>query len=127
MGGPAGALRTCDPAVGSGIDFTGHRARYPAMGVRTRGLDIKAGAAKLKADRAARLEAELVPSPWGNSSDRPLLPGADSAKNEAMGRFPGAARRSREFGAAADGRGRPVSPRNQSGSPFPSSSGSARR
>jgi hypothetical protein len=30
------------------------------MGVRTRGLDIKAGAAKLKADRAARLEAELV-------------------------------------------------------------------
>jgi hypothetical protein len=31
-----------------------------AMGVRTRGLDIKAGAAKLKADRAARLEAEPV-------------------------------------------------------------------
>jgi hypothetical protein len=30
------------------------------MGARTRGLDIKAGAAKLKADRAARLEAELV-------------------------------------------------------------------
>jgi hypothetical protein len=30
------------------------------MGVRTRGLDIKAGAAKLKADKAARLEAELV-------------------------------------------------------------------
>jgi hypothetical protein len=30
------------------------------MGVRTRGLDIKAGAAKLKADRAARLEARLV-------------------------------------------------------------------
>jgi hypothetical protein len=30
-----------------------------AMGVRTRGLDIKAGAAKLKADRAARAEAEL--------------------------------------------------------------------
>jgi hypothetical protein len=27
------------------------------MGVRTRGLDIKAGAAKRKADRAARLEA----------------------------------------------------------------------
>jgi hypothetical protein len=27
------------------------------MGVRTRGLDIKAGTAKLKADRAARLEA----------------------------------------------------------------------
>jgi hypothetical protein len=30
------------------------------MGIRTRGLDIKAGAAKLKADRAARLEAELL-------------------------------------------------------------------
>jgi hypothetical protein len=30
------------------------------MGVRTRGLDIKAGAAKLKVDRAALLEAELV-------------------------------------------------------------------
>jgi hypothetical protein len=29
------------------------------MGVRTRGLDIKAGATKLKADRAARLEALL--------------------------------------------------------------------
>jgi hypothetical protein len=34
------------------------------MGVRTRGLDIKAGAAKLKADRAARLEAELVIGRW---------------------------------------------------------------
>ena len=34
------------------------------MGVRTRGLDIKAGAAKLKADRAARLEAELVVDRW---------------------------------------------------------------
>jgi hypothetical protein len=32
------------------------------MGVRTRGLDIKAGAAKLKADRAARQDAELVMS-----------------------------------------------------------------
>jgi hypothetical protein len=30
------------------------------MGVRTRGLDIKAGAAKLKADRAARPEAQAV-------------------------------------------------------------------
>ena len=30
------------------------------MGVRTRGLDIKVGAAKLKADTAARLKAELV-------------------------------------------------------------------
>jgi hypothetical protein len=32
--------------------------------VRTRGLDIKAGAAKLKADKAARLEAELVIDRW---------------------------------------------------------------
>jgi hypothetical protein len=30
------------------------------MGVRTRGLDIKAGAAKLKADRAARAAWRLV-------------------------------------------------------------------
>jgi hypothetical protein len=29
-------------------------ALIPPMGIRTRGLDIKAGAAKLKADRAAR-------------------------------------------------------------------------
>jgi hypothetical protein len=34
------------------------------MDIRTRGLDIKAGAAKLKADRAARLEAELVVDRW---------------------------------------------------------------
>jgi hypothetical protein len=34
------------------------------MGVRTRGLDIKAGAAKLKAYKAARLEAELVVDRW---------------------------------------------------------------
>jgi hypothetical protein len=34
------------------------------MGVRTRGLDIKTGAAKLKADRAARAEAELVVDRW---------------------------------------------------------------
>ena len=40
----------------SRIDFGGRRPDTPAMGVRTRGLDIKAGAAKLKADRAARLE-----------------------------------------------------------------------
>ncbi len=42
------------------------------MGVRTRGLDIKAGAAKLKADRAARLEAELVIDRWNPAAgDRP--------------------------------------------------------
>jgi hypothetical protein len=34
------------------------------MGVRTRGLDIKTGAAKLKADRAARAEAEAVVDRW---------------------------------------------------------------
>jgi hypothetical protein len=34
------------------------------MGVRTRRPDIKTGAAKLKADRAARLEAELVVDRW---------------------------------------------------------------
>jgi hypothetical protein len=34
------------------------------MGVRTRGLDNKHGAAKLKADRAARAEAELVVDRW---------------------------------------------------------------
>ena len=43
------------------------------MGVRTRGLDIKAGAAKLKADKTARLEAELVIDRW----NRRLAPGRD--------------------------------------------------
>jgi hypothetical protein len=43
------------------------------MGVRTRGLDIKAGAAKLKAERAARLEAELVVDRW----NRRLTTGRD--------------------------------------------------
>jgi hypothetical protein len=43
------------------------------MGVRTRGLDIKAGAAKLKADKAARLEAELVIDRW----NRRLATGRD--------------------------------------------------
>jgi hypothetical protein len=40
------------------------------MGVRTRGLDIKAGAAKLKADRAARAEAEAVIQRWDNQLSR---------------------------------------------------------
>jgi hypothetical protein len=39
---------------------------HTVVGVRTRGLDIKVGAAKLKADRAARLEAELVVDRWGD-------------------------------------------------------------
>jgi hypothetical protein len=43
------------------------------MGVRTRGLDITAGAAKLKADKAARLEAELVIDRW----NRRLATGRD--------------------------------------------------
>jgi hypothetical protein len=43
------------------------------LGLRTRGLDIKAGAAKLKADRAARLEAELVIDRW----NRRLATGRD--------------------------------------------------
>jgi hypothetical protein len=42
------------PQEGVGrIDFRGQRRDTAAMGVRTRGLDIKASAAKLKADRAA--------------------------------------------------------------------------
>jgi hypothetical protein len=40
------------------IDFDGRSPDTGAMGVRTRGLDIKAGAAKLKADKAARRDAE---------------------------------------------------------------------
>jgi hypothetical protein len=43
------------------------------MGVRTRGLDIKAGAAKLKAEKAARLEAEFVVDRW----NRRLATGRD--------------------------------------------------
>jgi hypothetical protein len=40
------------------------------MGVRTRGLDIKAGAAKLKADRASRAEAEAVIQRWNDQLSR---------------------------------------------------------
>jgi hypothetical protein len=40
------------------------------MGVRTRGLDIKAGAAKLRADRAARAEAEAVIQRWNDQLSR---------------------------------------------------------
>jgi hypothetical protein len=43
------------------------------MGVRTRGVDIKAGAARLKAYRAARIEAELVVDRW----NRRLATGRD--------------------------------------------------
>jgi hypothetical protein len=41
-----------------------------AMGVRKRGLDIKAGAAKLKADRASRAEAEAVIQRWNDQLSR---------------------------------------------------------
>ena len=40
------------------INFSIGRPDTGAMGVRTRELDIKAGASKFKADRAAREEAE---------------------------------------------------------------------
>jgi hypothetical protein len=43
------------------------------MGVRTRGPDIKAGAAKFRADRAARQEAEAVVDRW----NRRLATGRD--------------------------------------------------
>ena len=45
------------------------------MGVRTPELDIKAGAAKLKADKAARLEAELVIDRWNRrlATERDML------------------------------------------------------
>jgi hypothetical protein len=36
------------------------------MGVRTRGLDIKAGAMRNAADKAARAEAEAVIQPWND-------------------------------------------------------------
>jgi hypothetical protein len=52
------------------IDFCGQRPDTAAMGVRTRGLDIKAGAAKLKADRAARAEAEAVIQRWNDRLPR---------------------------------------------------------
>jgi hypothetical protein len=40
------------------------------MGVRRRGLDIKAAAAKLKADRAALAEAEAVIQRWNDQLSR---------------------------------------------------------
>jgi hypothetical protein len=55
------------------IDSRSWCADTSAMGVRTRGLNIKAGAAKLKADRAARAEAELVADRW----NRRLTTGRD--------------------------------------------------
>jgi hypothetical protein len=57
----------------SGIDSGDWRPGSGARGIRTRGLDIKAGAAKLKADRAARAEAEAVVERW----NRRLATGRD--------------------------------------------------
>jgi hypothetical protein len=48
------------PPIAPRVDFTARRLDTGEMGVRTRGLDIKAGAAMLKADRAARIEAECL-------------------------------------------------------------------
>jgi hypothetical protein len=69
--GPAVRCRTAPPIVG--IDLADWCLNTGPMGVRTRGLDIKAGAAKLKADEAARLEAELVIDRW----NRRLATGRD--------------------------------------------------
>jgi hypothetical protein len=52
------------------------------MGLRTRELDIKAGAAKVKADKAARLEAELVVDRW----NRRLATGRDMLVAHRWGR-----------------------------------------
>jgi hypothetical protein len=52
------------------IEFTGQRTDTGSMGVRTRGLDIKAGAAKMKADRTARAEAEAVIQRWNDQLSR---------------------------------------------------------
>jgi hypothetical protein len=54
----------------STIDFASRCLNTGARGVRTRGLDIKAGAAKLKADRAARAEAEAVIQRWNDQLSR---------------------------------------------------------
>jgi hypothetical protein len=57
------------------------------MGVRTRGLDMKAGAAKLKADKAARLEAELVIEPLESATgDRPRHAVVANDQGRARGR-----------------------------------------
>ena len=65
------------------------------MGVRTRGLDIKAGTAKLKADKAARLEAEFVIDRWNRrlatalgALARHRLPKAAGAVRTSAGQAP---------------------------------------
>jgi hypothetical protein len=55
------------------IDFLGLSRDTDEMGVRTRGLDIKAGASKFKADQVAREEAEAVVDRW----NRRLATGRD--------------------------------------------------
>jgi hypothetical protein len=58
------------------------------MGVRTRGLDIKAGAAKLKADRAARLE-ELVVDRWNGNRPRHAVVAHDPSRTGRRNAMPG--------------------------------------
>jgi hypothetical protein len=58
---------------GAGRKTAGNDNGCSRMGVRTRRLDIKAAAAKLKADGAARVEAELVIDRW----NRRLATGRD--------------------------------------------------
>jgi hypothetical protein len=59
----------------NGIDFHGRRLNTDAMGVRTRGLDIKAGAAKFRADRAACEDLRVARSaaPHTAAQQIPLL------------------------------------------------------
>jgi hypothetical protein len=68
------AWARCSMQEGIGrIDLFGRHPDTGAMGVRTRGPDIKAGAAKFRTDRAARAEAEAVVDRW----NRRLATGRD--------------------------------------------------
>jgi hypothetical protein len=69
-GGAGPAFGAAPPIPSDQIDFQGRPLDTGPMGVRTRGLDIKAGAAKLKADRAARAEAEAVIQRWNDQLSR---------------------------------------------------------
>jgi hypothetical protein len=81
------------------IDFGGRPLDTGAMGVRTRGLDVKAGAARLKADRAAREEAELVVDRW----NRRLTTGRDmpAIRGALIARAPGSMSSARAAGPTA--------------------------
>jgi hypothetical protein len=70
-GGAGPAFGAAPPIPSDQIDFQGRPLDTGPMGViRTRGLDIKAAAAKLKADRAARAEAEAVIQRWNDQLSR---------------------------------------------------------